>query len=200
MQFWEHVQYGDLILFNSSLPMTGLNETIEWEGFHHVAMVVDRDHQFVQVFDAVTRGVRIVTWESIRKYCGTYKTRERKEVWPRVWWRKVNFERTPENMAILHKLSEETLGRTYELSEPKLLKRFSSFKEINQKKAASKMELPKLTGTISLPHSDIEALGEEHGGYDGSLVREDRTFFCSELVSKAFKLMSIIENNDKSCS
>ena len=32
------------------------------------------------------------------------------------------------------------------------------------------------------------------------LVRSDRTFFCSELVAKAFKCMGVLENNNKSCA
>ena len=31
-------------------------------------------------------------------------------------------------------------------------------------------------------------------------IAEDRTFFCSELVAKAFKFISIIENDDTSCT
>ena len=31
-------------------------------------------------------------------------------------------------------------------------------------------------------------------------IDEDRTFFCSELVAKAFKVLGIIENDNKSCS
>ena len=31
-------------------------------------------------------------------------------------------------------------------------------------------------------------------------IDEDRTFFCSELVAKLFKLTGIIENDETSCS
>jgi hypothetical protein len=31
-------------------------------------------------------------------------------------------------------------------------------------------------------------------------IAEDRTFFCSELVAKAFKLLGIIQDDDTSCS
>ena len=93
IEFWKEARYGDLILFYSSLPMTGINRSINFGGFHHVAMVADRDAYHVQIFDAVIKGVRIVTWEQLRKYCGMHKD-VRKEVWPRVWWRRAKFNRT----------------------------------------------------------------------------------------------------------
>ena len=31
-------------------------------------------------------------------------------------------------------------------------------------------------------------------------IDEDRTFFCSELVAKSFKILGIMENDDISCS
>ena len=35
---------------------------------------------------------------------------------------------------------------------------------------------------------------------DRKLINEERTFFCSELVAKAFKILGIIENDGISCS
>ena len=32
------------------------------------------------------------------------------------------------------------------------------------------------------------------------LINEDRTFFCSELVAKAFKLLGVMENDETSCA
>lgn len=32
------------------------------------------------------------------------------------------------------------------------------------------------------------------------LISDDRTFFCSELVAKAFKVLGVIENDEISCS
>jgi hypothetical protein len=31
-------------------------------------------------------------------------------------------------------------------------------------------------------------------------VEEDRTFFCSELIAKAFKVLGVIEDDEKSCA
>ena len=39
--------------------------------------------------------------------------------------------------------------------------------------------------------------GTEHMG---RLVEDDRTFFCSELVAKAFKILGVIENDTTSCT
>ena len=35
---------------------------------------------------------------------------------------------------------------------------------------------------------------------DDKIIDEDRTFFCSELVAKAFKVLGIIEDDDTACS
>jgi len=37
-------------------------------------------------------------------------------------------------------------------------------------------------------------------GIERELIDKDRTFFCSELVAKAFKVLGIIEDNDIACS
>ena len=39
-----------------------------------------------------------------------------------------------------------------------------------------------------------------HLSNDRKLIDEERTFFCSELVAKAFKVLGILENDTKSCS
>lgn len=35
---------------------------------------------------------------------------------------------------------------------------------------------------------------------NGKFIDENRTFFCSELVAKAYKILGIIEDDSKSCS
>ena len=37
-------------------------------------------------------------------------------------------------------------------------------------------------------------------GSENTLIDGNRTFFCSELVAKAFKLLGIIEDDDTSCT
>ena len=97
-----------------------------------------------------------------------------------MWWRRVNFQRSIDNFDTLVQFSQEILGRTYEFSEQKLLKKVSSIQP--------QLELLR---KISLTHTDIEKLDDKEV-FDGTLVKQDRTFFCSELVGKAFKLMDII--------
>ena len=38
------------------------------------------------------------------------------------------------------------------------------------------------------------------GTNSDKLIDENRTFFCSELVAKAYKVMGIIEDDDTSCT
>jgi hypothetical protein len=35
---------------------------------------------------------------------------------------------------------------------------------------------------------------------NGKYIDDDRTFFCSELVAKAYKVLGIIDNDSKACS
>ena len=37
-------------------------------------------------------------------------------------------------------------------------------------------------------------------GAKNELLHEDRTFFCSELVAKAYKILGIIEDDETSCT
>ena len=37
-------------------------------------------------------------------------------------------------------------------------------------------------------------------GTDRKLIAETRSFFCSELVAKAFKILGVIENDDTNCA
>jgi len=40
----------------------------------------------------------------------------------------------------------------------------------------------------------------DEGNHGYVFIKEDRTFFCSELVAKAFKEVGIIENDERACS
>ena len=44
------------------------------------------------------------------------------------------------------------------------------------------------------------APGREFEGGEDKIIDDDRTFFCSELVADAFKVLNIIENDDTACS
>ena len=44
------------------------------------------------------------------------------------------------------------------------------------------------------------APGQKTESGDDKIIDDDRTFFCSELVAKAFKVLKIIENDDTACS
>ena len=46
---------------------------------------------------------------------------------------------------------------------------------------------------------DVTDLGIDQNG-EQRLVAADRTFFCSELVAKAYKILGILENDSKSSS
>lgn len=85
-------------------------------------------------------------------------------------YRHIKFDRGDKMVNNLEKFLSEAVGLKYGLGGNKLLK----------------------TKTTKFEENDTE---------DGNkLIAEDRTFFCSELVAKAFKLLGVIEDDDISCS
>ena len=38
------------------------------------------------------------------------------------------------------------------------------------------------------------------GATDRQMIGEERTFFCSELIAKGFKVLGILENDTRSCA
>ena len=45
----------------------------------------------------------------------------------------------------------------------------------------------------------VKNMGKDKDGND-RIVAEDRTFFCSELVAKAFKILGVLVDDEKACS
>jgi hypothetical protein len=45
-----------------------------------------------------------------------------------------------------------------------------------------------------------DLIEEESKSSSPMFVEEDRTFFCSELIAKAFKVLGVIEDDEKSCA
>lgn len=89
----------------------------------------------------------------------------------RLVFRHVNFERGFDMAINLGKFLDQAQGKQYDIGSNLL--RVKSEKVIND--------------------TDVE---EE----DKLIIAEDRTFFCSELVAKAFKILKIIEDDDTSCT
>lgn len=78
---------------------------------------------------------------------------------------------------------KEAVGRQYGITASKFFKR-KSIKKSN----------------CDLTSNDYPQEEEVKASFERLFIEEDRTFFCSELIAKAFKVLGIIEDDDKACS
>ena len=85
-------------------------------------------------------------------------------------FRHIEFDRGDKMVNNLEKFLSEAVGLKYGIGGNKLLK----------KKTIRMDKIPENKGN--------------------QLIEEDRTFFCSELVAKAFKLLGVLEDDDTSCT
>lgn len=90
----------------------------------------------------------------------------------RMIFRHVNFDRGEKMVDNLEKLLSEAVGKKYGISSNKL----------------TRAKTRKIV-------DDVDGAEEQK-----NLIADDRTFFCSELVAKAFKLLYIIEDDERSCA
>lgn len=114
------------------------------------------------------RGVRITSWLNIRS-----------ELYPggffeKIMTRKLLFEMTSERLADLDQFRRNCVGKQYGLTARKLLFNQSSETDLHKK-------------------SD----GEIGAGGGHKEIKDDRKFFCSELIAKAFKVLDVMQNPDK---
>ena len=88
----------------------------------------------------------------------------------KVVFRHVNFDRGDTMVDNLEKFLSQAVGHKYGINVDKLSR--------NQ--------------TIRIKDMGVDENGEQR------LIAQDRTFFCSELVAKAFKILGILEDDEKS--
>ena len=82
---------------------------------------------------------------------------------------------------------KEAVGRGYSISTSKLIQK-NTVKRVNGK------EQPLSTvKTVQSNHEDD--LEESKNNFERVFVEEDRTFFCSELIAKAYKVLGVIEDD-----
>ena len=176
---------GDIILFHTNRFAAGFQRVLLSSDFDHVACVVRSDYAFdvIYLLEAVGTGVRLIKWDQIRKYIG----RDDSKFFSSVSYRKVNMDRSRDFHDKFIEFANQTIGHKYSLDVPKL----------GRQKSIGLKWKPEEEAAVALIE-EAEKIGGNHQ-YE-KLVRDDRTFFCSELVAKALKTLEIIENDDRSCT
>ena len=117
-------------------------------------------------------GVSLNRWLFLREHIGSGK------FYKKIVFRHINFDRGDKMVMNLERFLSEAVGCKYGIGANKLIKM-----------KTEKMDLKQPTTQSS--HSEAE---------QNQLIAENRTFFCSELVAKAFKLLGIIEDDELSCT
>ena len=140
------------------------------------------------LLEAVSSGVRLIRWRDIAEIVGE----EDGKWFSRVCYRKVNFERTDYINNKFIEFANQTIGAKYEISYSKLTRDKSTEKF----KVKTKEDI--MTIMRQALESKVTTVDKRNHGY--LLINKDRTFFCSELVAKAFKELGIRRNNGKSSS
>lgn len=82
---------------------------------------------------------------------------------------------------------KEAVGRDYGISTSKLIQK-NTVKRVNGKEQSLST-----VKTVQSNHEDD--LEESKNNFERVFVEEDRTFFCSELIAKAYKVLGVIEDD-----
>lgn len=152
------------------MALTKLTRTVTNSYFDHVAMVLKFETEPDEIFLVEAVGGLGVT---LNRWSFLRNSVGYGKFYKRMIFRHVNFDRGEKMVDNLEKLLSEAVGKKYGMSANK-------FTRAKTRKIADDFE-------DTTP-------GEKN------LIADDRTFFCSELVAKAFKLLYIIEDDERSCA
>ena len=117
-------------------------------------------------------------------------------MYEKVCFRHINFNRNQEFFKKVYAFVMDTLDKQYSCSYQKLLMRKSiPVKESFQSQINSDFDI-----FSSINDGAFFKNTDEKAPEKTKFVNKDRTFFCSELVAKAYKTFGIIEDDDTSCT
>ena len=169
-QFLEIADTGDILLFQTGTKTGTFIRKITGGSFDHVAMILRFESEENEVFFVEASGNYGV---ALNKWSSVRKHVGKNKFYERLVYRRVNFERDDELVDCLEVFLKEAVGRAYGLNIKKLLKR----------------------KTVGFNPMEV---GED--GKVREMINENRTFFCSELVAKAFKVFGVLQNDQTSSS
>ena len=122
-------------------------------------------------------------------------------LYDKVAYRKVNTARSKEIEDKMRSFMAQTLGKSYEISFQKLCQRqtVSAHKETPETRATVRSSDEE---EREVPMNRVQKVPDSARLSTPSrpLVDQDRTFFCSELVAKAFKILKFMDDDGTSCA
>lgn len=179
--FMDFVDTGDLILFRTSNTSSWFQRVWTKSHFDHVAMVLKYQSNFsdnnIFFFESVGDfGVRLVPWYEIRVHMGHF--------FDKVCMRKLNAKLNETQLKKLNQFRKDSVGKKYEIGITKMFRYESKVFD-----TILDLEPPLYTPEM------IRKLEQQRRKEE-----QDRNFFCSELIAKAFKQMNMLSNKKKSCT
>lgn len=196
-----NAQTGDLILFRTKTFAAGMQRQITQSEYDHVGIIIRGSADASEVFylEAVSCGVRLNKWSFLRNCVVNTNNNKNEPEMPHVIYEKVAFRH------VKIQRSRQFLRRMQDFIKDTIDKKYSvSFSKLTQRKTQPVMRTDQSSEfDIFSSISDFKAFRdiEEHPLPEKvKIVNTDRTFFCSELVAKAFKTLGVIKDDDTSCT
>ncbi|CAD8180851.1 unnamed protein product [Paramecium octaurelia] len=152
--FRKKADTGDILLFRGQSPLSKIQRAITGDNFDHVALLLRYNNGELFLFEAMGQtGVNLLSWDAFMK-------NNWHSLYSQMVYRQLEVNRSNELLEKLEQFVKGSIGKRYQMSPSKLIKRFTKTNE-----------------TID----DLE--------------KDEKTFFCSELIAAAFKKMEIIDAN-----
>ena len=165
----EKADTGDILLFKASNPMAGAVRMITSSGFDHVAMVLRFESDLDEIYFIEASGNNGV---ALNNWSFIRQHVGPNKFYKHICFRHVDFDRDGEMVNNLEKFLKQAIGKKYGLGVKKMLRRET---QCVKQKASN-----------------------DGSSADNDIISDDRTFFCSELVAKACKVLGILENDKTS--
>ncbi|CAK74538.1 unnamed protein product (macronuclear) [Paramecium tetraurelia] len=152
--FKKKADTGDILLFRGQSPLSKIQRAFTGDNFDHVALLLRYNNGELFLFESMGQtGVSLLSWD-------TFMRNNWHTLYQQMVYRQLEVNRSNEFLEKLELFVKGSIGKRYQMSPSKLIKRFTKSSE---------------------SIDDLE--------------KEDKTFFCSELIAAAYKKMGIIDAN-----
>lgn len=159
--FLSQVDSGDILLFRGRDQQCQFTRVVTLARFDHVGLLLRSAKNEVFILEALgCRGVDALAWR-------TFRANDWHKVYSRLVYRKVYFQRSPEQLEALQDFVHSSLGKRYSLNLNKIFQR-------------------KVSREFDAVGHDVSALGKP------GATEELETFFCSELVAACLKRCGVL--------
>ena len=142
-------------------------------------------------------GVHLKRFSNMKQHIGNF--------YQKIALRHLDFERSEENLEQLEKFITDSLGKEYTFSVNQLRSRQTMIMGSRSREMTQQIKASENTIETEPEFENPLMQSMNPGSFSTKLqrelvVEEERKFFCSELIAKAFKVCKIMEDNGEACS